>query len=210
MKIRMKRNLLTLFLTCAAMWGFAQGQVQFKNFVPSAGVDAPVYLDFVGGFRLNADNPMWRAALIGGPATATPTSFQGLGTLQTLYNPYSTVPWLHFVSWSGGDGYVETTLWDARAVPGVDWGGQALVQMVAWEGPYTTWDEAYSAAMQGSVRIGFSDPLTIGLPSSVTDPSLTYLVGLQPFAIGLVPEPTVFALAGLGAGMLLLYRRHLR
>jgi len=57
------------------------------------------------------------------------------------------------------------------------------------------------------VLLGASNPLTLTLPTGPTDPNLTYLVGLQPIHIILVPEPGNLAVAGLGVAALLLFRR---
>ena len=129
-----------------------------------------------------------------------------------LYNPNTTtLQWVNFRSGTAAPaapGYVTVT-GPARVVPGVDWGGSALVQMVAWQGNYDTWAAAFAAWQAGTadVKIGASNPLTLTLPSAPTSPVLTYLTGLQPFAIVAVPEPTMFALAGLGAAALLIFRR---
>ncbi len=214
----MKTKLLAVVLSCVVAGAFGQGQVQFRNYFTGTtpNVDAPVYSSDYGIY-LDSSNPLWRAALIGGPTTATPASAQTPGTLQMMFYPTtaatSTISWVNFRSGTtppAAPGYVAYGSTVARAVPGVDWGGTALVQMVAWEGDYTTWAEAYAAAVVGTppVQIGWSNPLILKLPSGPTDPNYTYLWGLQPFAIAsiIVPEPGVLSLAGLGAVALLMFR----
>lgn len=216
----MKKLLLTAVLIGTAACAFGQGAVQFRNYYTGTtpAIDAPVHLDTLAGQLLDASNPLWRAALIGGPTTATPASMSTAGTLQMMFYPTtaatSTTSWVTFRASPGtgapnAPGYVAYGSTVARAVPGVDWGGTALVQMVAWQGNYTTWADAYAAAAAGTpnVLIGVSNPLTLKLPSGPTDPNATFLWGLNSFAIAPIPEPTTFALAGLGAAALLIFRR---
>ncbi len=200
----MKSNVLSLLLCFAAVAAFAQGQVQFRTYAQSLGtviIDAPVYRPGPGGtlIPLDSSNTAWRAALLGGPTTLRPAILTGLGpfdqgTLSMLYNPtVTTLTWVNFRD----QGYViPNTTQMARVVPGVNWGGTALIQMVAWQGDFATWAEAYNAFVSGGFcLIGASNPLTLTLPAGPTDPNLTYLVGLQPFSIMWVPEPSSLALA---------------
>ncbi len=188
----MKTLLTALLLGCCCLGTFGQGIVQFRNYVTSTTpqINAPVYLDWVGGTLPDGSNPMWRTALIGGPTTSTPASLSTEGTLQMMFGTgaNSTISWVNFRSGTTppiAPGYVNCGSAWGRAVPGVDWGGTALVQMVAWEGNYTSWHDAFTAWMSGGwVRIGFSNPLTLSLPSGPTDVNATYLWGLNSFAIG--------------------------
>lgn len=197
---------------------FGQGQVQFRNWLAAPAIDAAVYLDTVGGAKLNGTDTMWRAALIGGAVgstTALASSLNGyrVGSMATLANSAGTLSWVNFRTGATppvADGYV-TTSTVGRVIPGVDWGGSAVVQMVAWQGNFTTWADAFAAAqLDPLVKIGASNPLTLALPTSATDPNLAYLVGLQSFAIASVapiPEPSTFALAGLAGAAMLIFRR---
>ncbi|HEY5911516.1 MAG TPA: hypothetical protein VJA21_13030, partial [Verrucomicrobiae bacterium] len=165
-----------ILLVCSCLAVLAQGQIVFRNYVrfTTPPIDAPVYLEQVGGTPLSGTNLNYRAALLGGPNTATPWSLTQPGTLQVTYNPsITTLTWAAFNTGTlpgQTPGYVraDATFPPSRAVPGADWGTWALVQMVAWEGPYTSWTEAWQAAQAGSVRIGASNPLTIHLPNSPT------------------------------------------
>ena len=99
-------------------------------------------------------------------------------------------------------GYLNVGSSAARVIPDVDWGQQALVQVVGWRGDY----DSYQEALDGNAPVGFSAPLTLTLPRGPLDPNVANLVGLQSFAIG-IPEPSTFALAGFGAATLWLLRR---
>ncbi len=186
-----------VLLCCSCVSSVAQGCVQFMNYWTSTAppVDAPVYFEWDSTLRPDASNLLWRAALIGGPRTATAASFNGPGTLQMMYYPAdSTLTWVNFSSGftpPAAPGYVDTGSAVARAIPGVDWGQEVLVQMVVWQGNYNTWTEAFAAAQLGTpdVLIGFSNPLPLRLPTSSTDVNLTYLWGLNSFSLGGMPPP---------------------
>lgn len=194
----MKRILAFLLLGCSGTDALAQGCVQFRNYYTGTPppINAPVHFGWDIGLRPDSSNPLWRAALIGGPTTAMAASLQTPGTLQMMYYPVnSTITWANFRSGStppAAPGYVNTGSAAARAVPGVDWGGTALVQMVAWQGNYNTWAEAFAAWQSAApgVLIGISNPLTLRLPSASTDPNCTYLWGLNSFSLGgMTPPP---------------------
>ena len=196
----------------------AQGLVQFKNYVPSTtpSIDAPVYLDEVGGTKLDsAYASTFRAALIGGPTTSQPAvldfwnNIYIVGNLAMTYHPANTaLTWVGFRSGTGvnGAGYVNTGSSAARVVPGVDAGAPAIVQLVVWSGAADTWMGAFVAAQSDpTVKLGVSNPLTLVLSSPAGDP--TYLWGLQPIAMH-VPEPNALVLSALAA--LLLGGRYLK
>ncbi len=220
----MKTTSLVPLLLCFSLGASAQGVVQFRT--SYSGTTPPVNAQvFYGLYGYNLTplsdaNRNWRAALIGGPVTSTPANVPwshpgnggglSMGNLQTMYNPtVTTLTWTGF-SAPPNAGYVYVSPGTAgRAVPGVDWGGTALVQMVAWEGNYNTWQDAFSAFINGTdanIRIGASNPLMLTLPPGPASPTLTYLVGLQSFTIT-VPEPAGFALAALGAVVWIFKRR---
>jgi hypothetical protein len=85
----------------------------------------------------------------------------------------------------------------------------ASVEMVAWDnssGNYPTWAQAKPAWLAGTIAAGESGIFNLANIGGTfnTPPNL---VGLQSFNLYLVPEPSTFALAGLGAAALLIFRR---
>lgn len=191
----MKTSNIAILLLGYSLTVFGQGQVQFRN----CGLtnDGRVFLASGGLFiqYLDGSNPLWRAALLGGPVTGAPAyipypaPLSGTGrrgNLAMLHHPTTTtLRWVNFQRPpSGTPGCVNVTQ-VAREVPGVDWGGTALIQMVAWQGNYTNWDDAWDAAVAGAgdVCIGCSTPLTLRLPAGPTDPNAAYLWGLNSFPI---------------------------
>ncbi len=193
----MNRIVAFLLLACSCADVLAQGQVQFRNFwtATTPQIDAPVFL-VVAGLNmgpLDGSNPLWRAALLGGPANGT-AAYIGPGSarrgnLSMLHHPTTTtLTWVNFQGGTspGTPGYVRVAGGQAaREVPGVDWGGTALIQMVAWQGNYTNWDDAWDAAAAGvpDVYLGGSNPLTLVLPPSPYSQNFTYLWGLDSFGI---------------------------
>jgi hypothetical protein len=94
-------------------------------------------------------------------------------------------------------GYINAPA-NALTVPTVAPGGTATVVMRAFNG----------ADFASSQIRGASQPIQVVLGGAGNPPSLpANLVGLQPFALTLIPEPSTIALAVLGAAALFLRRR---
>jgi len=107
---------------------------------------------------------------------------------------------------AGGPTSDGSGLWQG---PVVDTGlalGAATIQVRAWYDPNhnTTFAQAVSAGLNA----GSSAILNINLVDN-TSPLVQSLdsVGMAPFTVSAVPEPGTFALAGLGAAALLIFRR---
>jgi hypothetical protein len=194
---------------CAFRAG-GQGLVQFRTYVPSTipSIDAPIYLDVIGGTKLDsASAPGYRTALLAGPTTAQPAVIDywnnplTAGNLQMTYYPGNTaLTWVGFRSGTGlnGAGYVNTGSSAARVVP-VDAGQQVFVQMAVWTGDADTWIGAYAEAQQGLARVWASSPLTLTASGATGEPA--YLWGLQSYALH-VPEPGWPGFVTLGALLL--------
>ena len=86
--------------------------------------------------------------------------------------------------------------------------------MVAWDntsGNYPTWAQASAAWSAGLIIAGRSAPFNLASIGGANNspPNIVSSIpgeGLQSFSI-VVPEPASFALAGLGAAALLIFRR---
>jgi hypothetical protein len=221
MNIPMKEFFLASIIAFTTLRVLAQGTIQFQNRNTAIGINCPVYLLTVGYALADGTDTGLRVALMGGP-TGTEAAFipfsrtnQGgiiprLGGLSMLASPSTGATWTTFRTGAAA-GYVGVGTDSARALPGIDYGGNlAEVQVVAWRGNYNTWAEAYAAYVTGSldVLIGASNPLIVSTPASATDLNLTWLVGLESFAlIENIPEPSPFALVGLGAAAMMIFRR---
>jgi hypothetical protein len=83
-------------------------------------------------------------------------------------------------------------------------GQNITVQAVSWFNPDGT--TTYAASKAAGNNVGFSSLMTVRLAAGA-DNIVGDLGGMQGFTVQPVPEPTVFALAGLGAAALMIVRR---
>jgi len=124
------------------------------------------------------------------PIAAARTTFLGGMTTSATGNP-------------GADG---SGLWFAGAQDTGLPTGPATIEVRAWYDPNhnTSFDQAFNLGL----NTGKSAVLNITLTSS-TDPTIQSLdsVGMAAFTVSSVPEPSTFALAGLGAAAMLIFRR---
>jgi hypothetical protein len=198
--------------TCAASV-FAQGTIVFNNRVVGS-VVAPVY----GVDPANPSTPQSGNTANGFPAGSTVyggATLSGTGFTAQLWGGPANSPVTSLVPATGYSmaGFrtgaaagLWTTSTDAAIIPGVTEGGIATLQVRAWDnkgGTITTWAAAIDPA--SGVASG-SSPLfqSPGLGGVSAPPNL---VGLVSFSLSAVPEPSTFALAGLGAVALLIFRR---
>ncbi len=186
----MRQYLSIILITCAATSSaLGQGTILFSNYVPEAGINAPV-LNSTGTQPLGFG---WIAQLFVSP-TEDYSSLVPVGPPSPLQDPPMWGYW------------VPNTI----AVPGIGAGEQAWVQVRAWAGNYgATWEEAISPPYPKFA--GVSDVLNLelgGLGPDGGDPA--YLIGLHAFKTGyLVPEPSMLVLL-VSAGTLVLMARRLR
>jgi hypothetical protein len=180
-------------LLATLLSSLAQGLVNFANRVGAGGsvLNAPITL---AGSQ-NGPGPDYSVELLlsanGSLTPLTPTS---------TFNPAGT-----------GAAAISSQFWSAKTVdvPGV-FGGQSAVFVVrAWKTSYGSFAAAFSAGETGA-----SDPFTVIVGGAGQDPSVppatpANLVNLKPFTVGVVPEPSILALAFLGTTLLTLRRKSL-
>jgi len=164
---------------------FAQGTVNFNNFV-SGSVNAPITNE-VG---VLCSGTAYLAQLFAGTAGSPASALTPVGAIVSFRT-------------GGFAGYVNVGALGARTIPGVVPGAQATVQIRAWAASSgSTW--AIASTTPGGIFSTLTGNLwtgaTGGVPDPVTGvPSLpANLVGLQGMG-PLIPEPTTYALFGLGA-----------
>ena len=181
----MKKLIVTLALGMACVSAFAQGTLNFANV--ASGLNAKIFLDSVGSATSPAGTG-WIAQLWYGPAGSAESALIGLPTTAT----FSTIA-AQTGYFTGGQRTIDT----------IAGGAAAVVQVRAWNAAAgATWD----AAQLSPIGIaGRSSLFTINLATPPATPA--NLVGLTSFALVSVPEPSSFALAGLGAAALLIFRR---
>jgi hypothetical protein len=87
-------------------------------------------------------------------------------------------------------------------------GTVVALQVRAWDIVYGATFEAALANPANPGSIGRSAMFTYQIPATAADPVANFFMnGFQGFYIGAIPEPSTFALAGLGAAALVIFRR---
>jgi len=168
-----------------AVGAFAQGQINFSARVVGS-YDAPVFVGTdLTATGTRASGPAYMAQLYAG---ASANSLAAVGAAL----PFRT---------GAAAGYWTA---EARTISTVDATGNAFVQIRAWS---TAAGATYEAALASGTGFGSSATLTIK-PTVAPDVPAN-LVGLTSFGIagGVIPEPSVMAVAALGGLALLLRRR---
>ena len=226
----MKRLLLTTLIASALVGSvFAQGTVTFSagashgliqyspdgttlTPVPTAGVSTPATVGAFGQLNL----------AVYSAASATPAPF-GAAFLTALLLPAAWVeatPVSSVIFPLAGN-----TLSTTFTLGNVATGGSGEVMLVGWTGTFANWNAAYTAwqANPQGVLLGWTGQTlsggalewanATGNPNGsppVTPVAFTYgAAGFNGLVLTttVVPEPSTFALAGLGAAALLIFRR---
>jgi len=198
----MKKLLLSLIALTIATSVFAQGTVLFANRIAGTGtthVYGPdgLLIGTVGGMSASTTF----AQLIGAPGTNAPES---------SFLPSASPP-TSFRTGAAAGNIVAGTATFNNIPPDAP---VATFEMVAWDnasGLYPTWAQASAAWAAGLIAAGHSAPfnlLNIGGQVNTPPPIVSSIPGegVQSFMLS-IPEPTTAALAGLGAGALLIFRR---
>lgn len=209
----MKKLVLTVLVTACAVSVFAQGTVIFNNrltgtlitYVYEGGTtqvrgagpsDVPAgTFDWTGYTRIAGAG--YSAQLLAAPGADAPLS----ALIPAL--PVTT-----FRTGGAAGNVVATTATLSNVLPGAP---VATLMMVAWDnkgGLYQNWDQAKVAWEAGLTRAGTSAPFNVLAIGGGDPPNpAPALTGLTSFNIYLIPEPSTFALAGLGAAALMIFRR---
>jgi hypothetical protein len=210
----MKKVLLTLTLVGFAASVLAQGTITYLN--NGSGFKAPVYGPEVGNTALRktgnttagipTGTQVYTGALLAGSGfVAQYWAAQGNNMAESALIGATT---LNTFRTGTAAGFLAVTTATFQGIADAYASG-GTVQLRAWDnssGQYNTWDAARIAWNQGLIAAGMSELFNI--PSfggqTVTAPNP---VGITSFNIYFIPEPTTFALAGLGAAALMIFRR---
>ena len=185
----MKKLFLSLSLTGITISAFAQGSLIAidNNLNANASITATAGGLFFFGVTPIAQD--FNLALYGGTDSTALTLIKSIsGAAAVGANAFGMGT---FTDPTGG----------TYAVPGTTAASTtAFFQIEAWTGAATSWAAAAAAGLPNGKSLVFSNP--VAAPPNAT-PDLTGM----PAIIIAVPEPSTFALAGLGAAALLIFRR---
>jgi len=220
----MKKLILAAITLTSAASVFAQGTVTFNNRIANSATThvyaGPAARSGNTAGDVPAGSTVYGAgySLIGtiGGMTASSTFAQLIGAPGSAAAESSLLPSAAsgvttFRTGAGAGNIVQVTSTFANIAADA---AVASFEMVVWDnssGLYPTWTQASAAWGAGLIVAGRSAEFSIASigggnnsPPNIVSPNVGE--GLQSFAIG-VPEPTSFALAGLGAAALLIFRR---
>ena len=197
----MKKSLLTLTaIGVSALTMYGQGRVNFNNYLATG----PQYVTVgaqnqgaSGGNSGNYPGASYSIRLLWVPGTVTTQAAFDAA------NPTGSATFAFF-DVTGPSNAQGAGLFDAGTVA-IGAAGTYTMQAQAWfnNGQFAT----YSAAVTGGRNTGLSSLIQVGVTASPTPAPNTAFTPFTVGTTGTVPEPSTFALAGLGAAALLLFRR---
>lgn len=217
----MKRLILTAVVGLLAVNGFAQGRIDVGNNFGATVFRAAVYAPDTSNPSLSVSGASGSPNFPTGTTTYTGARLLGTGFtfgffastsgITTDANSLTQIGALTFGTTAGSAGFVTLT---TMTVDGVTAGNATSYQIRAWDnlgGTLTTWAQANAAWQAGQIAAGMSGLVNSGALGGTTsggaivpNPGTTDWTS---FNIYLVPEPSTFVLAGLGAAALLIFRR---
>jgi len=200
----MKKTLLTLSLVAVSVAAFGQGKINFNN--------TGRYISYSTDPNklVAADKPL--AGQHYYTASTSGASPGGILLNVGLYGSdvsaasetlITTVPLSSSLSPDDGLFYPISNLNLPAGMPG---GVQAFFQVKFWDSAYASYDAALAGGSYAGASVQFTQTPGVAVPTSLsTGGGSTWTAG--PMSVGIVPEPTTMALAGLGAAALLIFRR---
>jgi len=191
-----KQILATLLAGVAATGVYAQGTINLDNLnngnsSPTATSGGMVFTT-VGGNTVLENND-FSVELLGGASAGS------LTPIVTLLTSNGTATGIS----GAGPGLMLDPSGATYAVPGVALSGTATLELMAWEGNFTSYAAA-AAASANVADVVFTNPTGGGGSPAALPNDLT---GMPALVLKPTPEPSTIALGGLGAAALMLFRR---
>jgi len=208
----MKKTLLTIALAAATAAAFAQGKVSLQNdgsslYTLSSTPGSVLVQDTaLAGHAIPITGPLpsgvvLEVGLFGGASdTMSTMTLQG----EAILNPTG-----------GGAGPSAGQAPFTHIVTSLPGGTPAYFYVAVWNSAYATPELAAAAGGAGMGYVGYNNVFSMTPGSSISYPPITGGGGSTwvaagdetPLLIGIVPEPSTLALAGLGAAALMIFRR---
>jgi len=221
----MKKLLSILAISAFGVAAYAQGTVVFTTSTPGQRV-----LDKNGSVIGDTAGSISGVGINGNQFFAQLWAAPGASALETALQPVrnfdnSAINPLINLRNGANAGYVQASgttslgvvfnagqLTTVVSIPGVTGGGAATIQLRVWfsvGNTVTSWASAL-ASNDSNMRMGKSALISIagtGDPAGAPPTNPTSIAALTGFQLVAVPEPSSFALAGLGMASLLIFRR---
>jgi hypothetical protein len=204
----MKKLILAAIAVTCAVSAFAQGTILFKNSQSASIYSTHVYIGATAKFGngatdFPADVTDWSAyTALSGSGYMAQLLTGTTATEASLVAQVGTVTFRTGTSAGFNKGGVTVTADNVKS----DQAG--FFEMVAWDdkgGTITDWATAKAAWQAGTIAAGESGIFGATFGGTGTPPP--NLSPMTSFSIYVIPEPTTFALAGLGMAALLVFRR---
>lgn len=213
----MKKLLLTTTLAVGALVAYGQGTINFNNATSTYGSATPSHLitfapsaanynaALAAGANVSSnyasvDLTSLRALLYYGASTQN--SIAGLTAATSAPATFRASTSANAGSWVGG-GIV--------TMQGFDVGQTVNAAVLVWDSSkYASGAAAYNAFVTGNWNglFGTSGIFQYTVPAAGSLPTAYFMAGQSAFTLAaVVPEPSTFALAGLGAAAMLIFRR---
>jgi len=212
----MKKLALLALTLGVTMSSFAQGYFVFDNSAAFTGDNTSSVLSFVGptggsgqgtiGTILGSGSAPWYSVsflwALGLPGSfANQAAFESAAFQGTVTTDY--------IATSGDIASGAGIFTGGNAVlPGRVDGEHITVEVISWFNPGGNTQSYQAAVAAGTINVGHSSMMDIRLAAGA-DPVIADMSGMTGFSVGVlaVPEPSTFALAGLGTAALLIFRR---
>ncbi len=231
----MKKLILAAFALTTAAGVFAQGTIHFENrfigqpinqtthvYAPLSATDTMSIIGLAANDLPAGTTDFGGRVFIGasgltgqyGASTTYAQLLFGSGGLALPHDSLRPVGGINTFRTGSGAGFLAVNTAVLSGTPPVleDAQGQFTFEIAAWDnssGLYPTWNEAQVAWLAGTIAAGHSAPIGMTSVGGVNPPPYLTQMGanITSFNLYFIPEPSTFALAGLGAAALLIFRR---
>jgi len=198
----MKKTIVLIGIAMASIPAFAQGFLDFSWF--AAGQPAGTGVRIGSSSSPASQQPGW---YVGSDYSVEAYMATGASQAESSLAPIASTLTTFFGATSASSGPTV----DGAGVFGAGLAnsglavGPATIEVRAWYNGGGA--SSYAAALAAGVNTGVSSLYNINLVDSATPPNSLDSIAFQQFTVSTVPEPSTFALAGLGAAAMLIFRR---